>query len=50
MDPNDFKALSEAKNDNQIRQLVEKIFSAVDKDGNGLWSFEEIKDMFFLLA
>jgi len=26
--------------------LVDKIFSAVDSDGNNTWSYNEVKDMF----
>ena len=49
-DPADFKALVESTSDSQIRYLVDKIFASVDKDNNGQWSFDEVKDMMIMLS
>jgi Ca2+-binding EF-hand superfamily protein len=50
LDPQNFRSLAESTSDNEIRFLVDKIFSSVDKDNNGSWSFDEVKDMVTMLA
>lgn len=45
-DAADFKALTTSSDEREIKWLVDKIFSQVDSDGNGTWSFAEVKDMF----
>jgi len=50
LDPQNFRALIESTSDNEIRYLVDKIFASVDKDNNGSWSFDEVKDMVIMLA
>jgi 6-phosphogluconate dehydrogenase len=38
--------LISSDSEGEIRQIVDKIFDSVDHDGNGLWSFDEVQDMF----
>jgi len=45
-DAADFKALTTSSDEREIKWLVDKIFSQVDTEGNGTWSFAEVKDMF----
>lgn len=50
LDPQNFKTLAESTSDNEIRFLVDKIFASADKDDDGSWSFDEVRDMVTLLA
>ena len=49
-DPKDFEILVRRREEYEIRWLVDKIFAAVDSDGNGSWNFNEVKEMFTQLA
>lgn len=49
-DPADFRELFNSKDDKQVRTLVDKIFTSVDKDGSGEWEFDEVREMFKNLA
>jgi Ca2+-binding EF-hand superfamily protein len=49
-DPADFRELFNSKDDKQVRSLVDKIFTSVDKDGSGEWEFDEVREMFKNLA
>lgn len=48
--PADFKELIESKNERQIVGLVDKIFNSVDKNRDGSWSFDELREMLSQVA
>jgi Ca2+-binding EF-hand superfamily protein len=45
LNPSDFKTLATSHDERQINMIVDKVFAQVDSDGNGTWSFDEVKEM-----
>jgi hypothetical protein len=42
--------LATTESEKEVRFLVDKIFSAIDSDGSGDWSFDEVKEMLVQMA
>jgi Ca2+-binding EF-hand superfamily protein len=50
IDASDFKTLVSSDNEGVIKRLVDKIFTTVDRNDDGEWSYDEVKAMLTQLS